>query len=219
MSSGSKKMSTTVGMFGFAVLLALSVCLPPGFADTESGGKATVQKVVNLFSVWHGKDSSPAVFKEAARIIDYEEMSEKALGARWNTLKPVERTEFVSTFRTLIEERYYRRWHRIFNRAELNYKTEVPVSGDLLIKTVMTVGKKQDGVVWRLSNRSGSYRVISIAVNQKDLLERLSERLELRLRKDSFKRLLSWMREEADQDDNDDRDYKGHTTTQIHRGA
>lgn len=187
----------------FALLVTASVCAQSVTAETDSQGKSCVQKVVNLFSVWQGDDASPPFFKEVARVIDYEEMSERALGTHWDKLSPTERNEFSSTFRRLIEERYYKRWHRIFNSAKLAYKSEVPLDGDLYIKTLMTVGKKQDSVVWRLSSRSGSYKIINIAVNQKDLLQRLSDRLDQRMRKDTFKGVLTWMREETSDDDDD----------------
>ncbi len=186
-----------------ALTFAAMVCAQSVTAETVSPGKATVQKVVNLFSVWRGDESSSPFFKEVAKVIDYDEMSEKALGVHWDKLSPTERNEFSSTFRRLIEERYYKRWHRIFNSAELAYKSEVPTDGDLYIKTLMTVGNKQDNVVWRLSSRSGSYKIINIAVNQKDLLQRLSDRLDQRMRKDSFKGVLTWMREETSGDDDD----------------
>lgn len=190
----------------WALALVAIVSITGARAETtKSPGKTTIERVVSLFSVWHGNNASPAFFKEVAKVIDYQEMSEKALGSHWDNLKPVERTEFVSTFQHLIEERYYKRWRRIFNSAELTYKSEAPVGGDLFIKTLMTVGKKQDSVVWRLSNRSGDYRIINIAVNQKDLLERLSSRLDQRMRKDTFKGVLTWMRDESDDDDDDKR--------------
>lgn len=186
-----------------ALSIAVMVCSQSVFAETESQGRAAVQKVVNLFSVWRGDESSNPFFKEVAKVIDYDEMSEKALGLHWDKLSPTERKEFSSTFRRLIEERYYKRWHRIFNSAELAYKSEVPTGGDLYIKTLMTVGSKQDNVVWRLSSRSGGYKIINIAVNQKDLLQRLSDRLDQRMRKDTFKGVLTWMREETSGDDDD----------------
>lgn len=202
-----------------AIVTTVCVCGHTAVAGPEPAGKATVQRVVGLFSVWREKQASPAVFKEVASVIDYEEMSERALGTHWNKMKPVERSEFVTTFQHLIEERYYKRWHKIFNRAEIAYKTVVPVGDDLYIKTVMTVGKKQDNIVWRLSNRSGKYKIISIAVNKKDLLDRLSARLGQRLKKDNLKGVLSWMRDEADQDDDDRNHSKGQTTSELQRGV
>lgn len=190
-----------------AMFLAAFISISVGQAafgnNVSAEGKTTVDRVVNLFSMWTGKASSKAVFKEASNLIDYDEMSEKALNHHWENLKPAERREFVSTFRTLIEEKYYRRWHKIFMKGQLAYNSESPAAGDLFIRTTLKVGKKQDRVVWRLSKRSGEYRVVSIAVNQKDLLDRLSVRLDQRLRKDNFKGLLTWMREEADLEGDD----------------
>jgi ABC-type transporter MlaC component len=186
-----------------ACFVASSLCVGDAHAEVNAGGKATIEKVSNLFSVWTGS-SSQSVSREAAQLIDFDEMSEKALGAHWNTLSPTQRREFVQTLRHIIEERYYKRWHRVFAKGDLAFKSEAPVEGDLFIRTALKVGTKQDILIWRLSNKTGSYKVISIAVNKKDLLHRLSTRLDQRLRKkDSFNSLLAWMREETDVDDDD----------------
>lgn len=204
----SCRFSKLISAQACALLVAAMMSNQIAAAETDSQGRAAVQKVVKLFSVWHGDDARPPFFKEVAKVIDYDEMSEKALGTHWDKLSPAERLEFSSTFQRLIEERYYKRWHRIFNSAQLAYKSEVPQDGDLYIKTLMTVGKKQDTVVWRLSSRSGNFKIINIAVNQKDLLQRLSDRLDQRMRKDTFKGVLTWMREETTDDDEDGNNHR-----------
>lgn len=203
----SKKFSRK-NITGFALaaacFVASSFSVSAHAQPVNSAGKATIEKVSNLFSVWTAS-SAPSVSKEAAVLIDYDEMAEKAMGVHWGRLNPVERKQFTATLRHIIEQRYYKRWHKVFARGELAYKTEQPVEGDLFVRTNLKVGKKSDVLIWRLSNRSGQYKVISIAVNRKDLLDRLSTRLDARMKKkESFQQLLAWMRDEADVDDDDD---------------
>jgi len=187
-------------VFAIVLIAAFSNSLDAR-ADVSAGGKATIDKVSNLFSVWNGTPNQ-GMFREAAQLIDYDEMSERALGAHWNKLNPTERREFVQTLQHIIEDKYYKRWHKVFVKSDVSYKAESPVDGDLLVRTDLKTAKKQDQLVWRLSKRGGSYKVISISVNKKDLLDRLTTRLDQRLRKkDDFKQLLAWMRDEGDVED------------------
>jgi phospholipid transport system substrate-binding protein len=184
-----------------ACVVASTVCVTVAQAQVSASGKATIEKVSNLFSVWT-TGSSQSVSREAAQFIDYDEMSEKAMGTHWGRLNPTERKQFTATLQHIIEQKYYKRWHKVFAKGELAYKSESPVDGDLFVRTALKMGAKNDVLIWHLSNRTGNYKVISIAVNKKDLLDRLSTRLDARLKKkESFQQLLAWMRDESDIDD------------------
>ncbi len=186
-----------------ACVIASTLSINVAQAQVNSSGKATVDKVSNLFSVWT-ESSNQSVSREAAELIDYNEMAEKAMGAHWGHLNPTERRQFTATLKHIIEQRYYRRWHKVFAKGELAYKSEAPVEGDLFIRTALNVGRKNDVLIWRLSKRSGSYKVISIAVGKKDLLARLQTRLDARMKKkESFQQLLAWMRDESDVDEDE----------------
>lgn len=196
-----------------ACVIASTVSVNVAHAQVTPSGKATIDKVSNLFSVWT-ESSKQSVSREAASLIDYDEMAEKAMGTHWGRLSPTERRQFTATLKNIIEQRYYKRWHKVFAKGELAYKSESPVEGDLFIRTALNVGKKNDVLIWRLSNRSGSYKVISIAVNKKDLLARLSTRLDARMKKkESFQQLLAWMRDESDVDE--DQGPKSHAVSSI----
>jgi ABC-type transporter MlaC component len=196
-----------------ACVIASTVSVNVAQAQVNASGKATIDKVSNLFSVWT-ESSQQSVSREAAALIDYDEMAEKAMGSHWGRLNPTERRQFTATLKHIIEQRYYKRWHRVFAKGDLAFKSESPVEGDLFVRTALNVGKKNDVLIWRLSNRTGSYKVISIAVNKKDLLARLSTRLDARMKKkESFQQLLAWMRDESDVDE--DQGPKSHAISSI----
>ncbi len=180
-----------------ALVAAAWTFVPPSSAGSPAGA-SVVNQVAELFSSWSSKASNKVLLDKAASLIDYDMMSEAALGDYWNKLNPVQRREFVTTFRILIEEKYYERWHKIFQKGDLQYRNESQSGGELFIKTTLTVGKKQDALVWRLKRKDGTYRVISLQVNEKDLVQQLSLRLERHTKKDNFEKLLTWMKEEAD---------------------
>ena len=192
--------SPTIVRLLLSNLIAL-ICLLPSFAADSRLGWGTIEKLTKVLSVWTGNTQNKAVLNEVAHLIDYEGMAARTLGSYWSTLTPLEQREFSSVFRRLVEERYYQRWRKIFSRGELSYKEEVLVSKDLFVRTNLRVGKKVDKVIWRLSNRTGSYRIVSLAVDDKDLVGRLGERVQEHLREDGYAVLISWMIDKADLDE------------------
>ncbi|MBX9670997.1 MAG: ABC transporter substrate-binding protein [Candidatus Obscuribacterales bacterium] len=194
------KGSILVSVFLTAVVSSIQ---PSSGAAPE--GASVVGQVTQLFSTWSPKTSNRVLLDRAATLIDYEMMSEAALGDYWNKLTPDQRLEFVKTLRVLIEEKYYERWHKIFQKGQLKYRNERLSSGEMLLDSTLTVGKQQDSLIWRLKRKDGIYRVISIQVNEKDLVQQLSLRLERQTKKSDFKKLLAWMREDADVDEDHDK--------------
>jgi ABC-type transporter MlaC component len=175
--------------------LMLFSLLPPAFAAT---GKESVEKLVSIFRNWDANSASAKVFADAAGYIDYGSMSEQALGAeQWGKLKPAERNDFTTALRKLVEERYYPRWHKLFSKGTLTYGKESAGHGDIILNTVLKVNKKSQDVSWQLDTKGGQPRVISLKVDDKDLLNRLHERISPRLQKSGFKSLLSWLQTKA----------------------
>jgi ABC-type transporter MlaC component len=176
-----------------ALLTAISMSAS-GPAWAAGSGQATVEKLVNVFTSWSGNPSDKKGIADADRYIDYNVMAERSLSsAEWGKLNAAQKKQFVDTLRTLIEQRYYVRWHKIFSKGKLIYQGESKSSGDEVVKSQLTVGKKVDPLDWRLSND----KVISLSVGKSDLLKKLSTRLEGRLGKLGFNGLLAWMKNKA----------------------
>lgn len=179
--------------------------------ESKSPAQKVVLEIARLFTEWSGSED-PAAFKQAAGLIDYHEMSVRALGPYWQKLKPDEQAEFTKNFQHLVEERYYKRWHRIFSRGKLSFadgagtSSEVQKSesengrNDLVAKTILLAGRRHESLLWRLNNNQGRFRVISLSVGDDDLLDQVSWRFQRRLAKRGLKRLLAWMREESSEE-------------------
>ncbi len=178
-------------------LLVLLLSISSAQAANESAGDQAVEHIANLFTRWSGEDD-PAVFKDAASVIDYHEMSQRALGPYWSTLKPAEQAEFKTQFQHLVEERYYKRWHRLFQKGKLSILQTEKSQGDLIVKSSLSNARKEEMLVWRLSNKNGNCRVVSLDVGGEDLLNRISGRFQKRFAKGGFKGMLAWMKNEAD---------------------
>jgi len=184
------------------LMAALVLSQSAVFAQTT--GRETVQELFTLFSAWSSKQSQARIFTEAAQHIDYPTMAEMAFTpAQWDSFAPAEKKELIRSFRTLVENRYYERWHKLFLRSRLNIANEAKAGGDIYVKTYITEGKSEDTVIWRLRPRGGEPMVISLDVNGKDLVSRLSDRFQKQLKKRGPQGLIAWMKNKADMDEDE----------------
>ena len=192
----------------FAATILISVaCLSQVVmpACAQQSGKETVQELVTLFSAWSDQRGRRNIFEAAAHHIDYETMAEMAFTRpQWDTFSPEQKRDLTDSFRKLVESRYYKRWHKLFLRARLNIANEAKAGGDTYVKTYLTEGKDEDTVVWRLHPHNGEPMVVDLNVNGKDLITRLSDRFQKQLKKRGTQGLVTWMREQAVANDEED---------------
>lgn len=171
----------------------------------NQGGPAwnTVERLLRGFSEdfaltrhkGKGQGAASAAHSQPSQILDYQEMSVRALGRRqWETLSASQKRDFSGSLEALVEKRYYPRWRKIFGKGKVTFVEETGVGGDTLVKTRLTLGKKVETLAWRLTDKGT--RVVSLAVSDKDLLERLKSRINSRRKKGKLDvdQLIAWMR-------------------------
>lgn len=146
-------------------------------------------------SYGQGESGDKELSVKASSFIDYSEMACRCLGKHdWEALSGGQKKEFVSTLRTLVETRYYPRWRKIFGSGKVTFQDEVTQGGDTVVHTRLSIGKKEEVLAWRMAEVSGTPRVVSLAVDDKDLLDRLKKRIQARQQKAGFDGLLAWMK-------------------------
>ena len=181
-------------LFSIGVAVALMIVLRTPVQ--AQAGKATIDKLVQVFTHWSGSPKDTSAYVEASRYIDYTGMAQRSLTpAEWNKLSAEQKAQLAKTLRALIEQRYYTRWHKIFNKGKVIYESETASGGDTVVKTQLNVGKKVDQLEWRLDN--GGTKVVSLSIGEADLLKKLSARLQGRLNKYGFDGLLTWLKGKA----------------------
>jgi ABC-type transporter MlaC component len=164
----------------------------------SSPAKETVGRVVALFVNWNGDHLDQSFSNRVAQHIDYDLMSSLVLGDdQWAKLSPAQQKSFTAAFRKLIEQRYYVRWHRIFGHGKLSYGEETSSPGQVVMKTQITVGEECDTVNWVLHLVQGSYKVVSLTTDHRDLLEILRPRFNKVLSQRGFDGLMNWLNRKA----------------------
>ena len=177
--------------------VALGLLLLPCPVQAEEG-KATVQDLVAIFAHWTGSTSDKDAYAKASEHIDYKVMAERVLGPkRWDSLSSQDKNDFIAAFRSLIESRYYPRWHRIFSRATISYLSEQNSNRDILVRTRVKTGDSSENITWTVTKNDGIGKVISLTVDERDLIQRASARFEKKLAKSNFRDFLAWMKKES----------------------
>ncbi len=180
----------------------------PAGESAAGPGWAAVDQLLRTFDCAGPSKVSRSASKPAAKVasnpsklIDYQEMSVRCLGKKdWDGLSASQRSQFVGSLKGLVEQRYYPRWHKIFGKGKVTFQEEASQSGDILVKTKLLLGKKEELLSWRVASQSGSQKVISLSVANSDLLERLKSCIKARQKKAGFDGLLAWMKGRSSED-------------------
>ena len=167
-------------------------------------GWASVEQLLRTFDCAGSSKVSKSATKVASNpssLIDYQEMSVRCLGKKdWDGLTSGQRSQFVASLKGLVEQRYYPRWHKIFGKGKVTFQEETTQNGDILVRTKLLLGKKEELLSWRVASQSGSQKVVSMSVANSDLLERLKSRIKARQKKAGFDALLAWMKGRSSED-------------------
>jgi ABC-type transporter MlaC component len=199
----SKENHRGVLLLMIAILFGYFMPAQPGVC--QNSAKETVQELVTLFSAVSNTRKNKEIYEELSKHIDYQDMAEITLSKpNWDKLNSSQRSLLVAAFRTLVEQRYYERWHKLFLRGRLTIVSEAHTAGEDIVKTFLTEGKDEDVVVWRLHEKNGALLVVNLEANGKDLLRRLSPRFRKQFAKHGFYGLLAWIQRKSDLDDDDD---------------
>ena len=136
----------------------------------------------------------------AGACIDYREMSRRCfLPAEWQALSESQKNEFCQSLESLVQKRYYPRWRKFFGKGSLSPVQEKADDKDVMVETSFTLGKKTQTLIWKLAGKPGKRKIISLAVDEanKDLLERLQNRVGAQKKRGDFGSLITWLKKKS----------------------
>lgn len=162
-------------------------------------GHTVVQKLYTVFSDWNSGAKSQNVFGQVDQYIDYNGMAEAALEpSQWNSMNSGQKQQYIASFRKLVEDRYYERWHKIFAHSKLTFGSEATQGQDTYVTTYLTSPKTEEqDIIWRLHPEGGTLKVISLNVDNKDLVGRIGPRLQKVFQKHGSYGLVQWLTAKA----------------------
>lgn len=174
----AKKLSQVI-----LIPIAFLLCIQAApHAVAASPKQATEKEVVETFIAEVSRpDGAPKAkdsFNDAAQNMDFEEMAKRAFGeSGWPKFSAGEQKEVTTLFRRLIQIRFYPRWRRIFQKGHFEFISQSKQGGDTLVAGKLNLDGKKSALTFRLAKTHESFRLVSMSVKDKDLLERTSVRL------------------------------------------
>ncbi len=174
-------------------------------------GKGTIDALVKTLAglqINKSGISSPQL-AEVAKYIDYQTMAEQALGNKeWQQLNTTQRKIYLQSFKSLVEHRYYKRWHKIFSKSKIAYenedKTATRKDNEIMVKTALSADKDTKMVIWTLTAQQP--KVINLAVDDRDILNKVQSRFQGKIARAGVPAFLAWLQNKAKQSSDTDED-------------
>jgi ABC-type transporter MlaC component len=188
--------------------------VPPGTPPSGSSPMAELKKsndqldklLKKKYPNWSPEaDAQKAdVRKLVGGFLDYRELARRALGKHWDTLKPAQRQDFVTTLRELVERSYLKqvRGDPSYN---IKYLKEEKKDGEASVEatlTTLTRGKKVSvALVYKVIYKDGRWLVYDVITDEQSMLENYRAEFNKIINKDGFDALLKRMKKKLDDKD------------------
>ncbi len=131
-------------------------------------------------------------------LLDYDELSRRALSKHWSGRSASEREEFVGLLRKLVERSYQRNLQRTL-KFSVRYEGAEPQASNVLVRTVARSKTNRRAppvsIDYRMHQVNGAWRVFDIATDGVSLVRNYRRQFNRIISKDGWQGLLQRMQE------------------------
>jgi len=174
-----------------ASLVIGSVC----FGDSEITGKlkSTIDKVISIVKDENFKKDQKgrreALRKAIDERFDYRQMVIRSLAKNWNSRSDQERQEFISLFKSLLENSYASKLEA-YRDEKINYVGEVVKGEYALVKTEIVRQSSTVGVDYKLIQTDGDWQVYDFVIEGVSMIRNYRSQFTKIIRNDSYEILV-----------------------------
>ncbi len=174
-------------------------------ARTESPTEAMKGTIADVITILDDEAlSKPEQAQERRRRLehvvgarfDYEEMSKRSLGKRWNTLSDSERQEFVRLFTALLAKSYADKIDG-YSGEQIEYLNERTKGNYAEVKTKVISGKVEIPLDYRMLKRSNQWWVYDVVVDGVSLVRNYRGQFTKIIKSSSYDDLVQALREKT----------------------
>jgi len=131
-------------------------------------------------------------------LLDYEELSRRALASHWEQRSPAERAEFVAILKQLVERSYRSNLQRTL-RYEVRYESAEARGADVLVQTEARNRQNRRApavsIDYLVARREGAWRIVDITVDDgMSMVDNYRNQFERILRREGWDGLMTRMR-------------------------
>lgn len=131
------------------------------------------------------------------RLLDFDELSRRALAAHWETLSAVQRSEFVSLLARLVERSYQRNLESTLDFA-IRYTSEASEERGIVVRTVARSRKNRRApevsIDYTLASATDGFRVYDVTTDGVSLVENYRRQFDRIIKRDGWDALMERMR-------------------------
>lgn len=132
--------------------------------------------------------------KAAQGLFDFQEMSRRILGQRWDDATPEQQEQFVDQFTGLIE-RVYLSTLGNYRLATITYRGETIVAQYAQVRSTIVTEKGEVVIEYRLFQRDSVWRGYDVAVEGVSLISNYRSQFNTLLKRMTFLQLLQHLRD------------------------
>lgn len=132
-------------------------------------------------------------------LLDYEELSRRALGAHWEARTPTERTEFVSVLRQLVERNYQQNLQNTLD-FDIRYLGAEAADGAVVVRTEARARSNRRAppvsIDYTLRHSGGEWRVFDVKTDGSSMVRAYRSQFNRIIGRDGWDGLMTRMREQ-----------------------
>ena len=140
----------------------------------------------------------------AGGLLDYDELAKRSLAGNWDKLTTAQRTEFVTTFRELIERNYVKQLRSNLD-YQVQYKNEQNDGDDTTVTTIVKVksaGKNTDAeIVYKMHKVGPEWRVWDVITDEVPLTRNYKTQFNKIITEQSYDALIKKMKKKLEDKD------------------
>ncbi len=166
------------------------------------GLKTTIDSVINVVTDPKYKEDRNARRQKLRTIIspkfNYEEMGKRSLGAKWKSLSPDEKKQFLSLFEKLLENSYASKIES-YQDEKINYNEEIIKGKYAMVKTEVVRRSDSVEVDYKLLKTESDWQVYDFIIAGVSMVRNYRTQFSKVIRKESIKGLIEKMKEKIDE--------------------
>ena len=96
---------------------------------------------------------------------DFAELARLSLGDHWEGRSEAERTRFVETFRSIVEERNFDSFVRYYREGGIEYRGEESAGGRATVEATAPLRRERVPITYHLHRVDGGWRIYDLAID------------------------------------------------------
>lgn len=187
------------GLFSIGLVSSLALDAQATRAADASTARGVVETIVERAKELDNKAKRAENARTIESLVDFQKLATDALGRRASEATPPQKKEIESLLRTIITKTVYPEAPKFFRDVKIEFTGEEISAGRTHVTSVVTKGDKRSTVEYWLSDASGKFRVVDLAIEGERWVENVHDQFDEIIGKNGVKGLIAKMKKRANE--------------------